>query len=93
MKLKKPEPTFLQPYELMEQENMPIGQGRGYVRVMQDVVNPDTGSPYKASAFRQTLQTANNLMQAKQAFFNYYGKPMNNEFDAIIEKLYTANRV
>jgi len=60
---------------------------------MADVVDPDTGAPYKASAFRQRLQTAVNFTQAKQAFFNYYGVPMNNDFDSIIEKLYIANRV
>lgn len=93
MKIKTPEPTFLQPYETLRDAAVPMSQGRGYVRVMADVVDPDTGAPYKASAFRQKLQTAANFTQAKQAFFNYYGVPMNNDFDSIIEKLYIANRV
>lgn len=93
MKMKVAEPTFLQPYESLRDDAVPVSQGRGYVRVMADVVDPDTGAPYKASAFRQRLQTAANFTQAKQAFFNYYGMPMNNDFDAIIEKLYIANRI
>lgn len=93
MKIKAPEPTFIQPYETLRDAAVPASQGRGYVRVMSDVVDPDSGAPYKASAFRQRLQSANNITQAKQAFFNYYGMPMNNDFDAIIEKLYFANQV
>ena len=93
MKMKVAEPTFLQPYESLRDAAVPVSQGRGYVRVMADVVDPDTGAPYKASAFRQRLQTAANFTQAKQAFFNYYGMPMNNDFDDIIEKLYIANRI
>lgn len=92
MKIKTPEPTFIQPYESLRDAAVPASQGRAYVRVMADVVDPDSGAPYKASAFRQRLQSANNIMQAKQAFFNYYGMPMNNDFDAIIEKLYFANQ-
>lgn len=92
MKIKTPEPTFLQPYKSLSDAAVPASQGRGYVRIMADVIDPDTGAPYKASAFRQRLQTANNFTQAKQAFFNYYGIPMNNDFDAIIEKFYLANQ-
>lgn len=92
MKIKTPEPTFLQPIDSVKGELLPVSMKRGYVKVMQNVVDPDTGAPYKASAFRQTLQGASNFTQAKQAFFNYYGKPMNDDFDQIIEKLYIANK-